>query len=234
MYEMNHDLQVQSFLVGNEQQKVLIIDNLMKNPEAMVDFAANTSFDFDKKEGNYYPGVRVPPPREYFPALMSVIRPILQKEYGIQWHAEMTKAECAISLLTFKPEELSKLQSVPHFDSANPRQFALLHYLCDKKHGGTAFYRHNQTGYETISRERLDNYMHVFKDDLDKNGPPRQEYIRDSNERFTQIGSVDIDYNRLVIYPSYLLHSARVDPLISVDSNPRTGRLTANAFVTFA
>jgi hypothetical protein len=234
MYEMNQELHVQSFLVGNEQQKILIIDNLMKHPEAMVDFAADTSFDLDKKEGNYYPGIRVPPPREYFPALMSVIRPILQQEYGIQWHADMTKAECAISLLTFRPEELSQFQSLPHFDSPNPRQFALLHYLCDKKHGGTAFYRHNATNFETISRERLNGFMDTYMEDLETNGPPQKEYITDSNERFTRIGSVDIDYNRLVIYPSFLLHSARVDPTISVDANPRTGRLTVNAFVAFA
>jgi hypothetical protein len=235
MYEMNRDIQVQSFCVGNEQQKIVIIDSLMKNPQVMVDFAANTPFlGLDKKEGNYYPGIRLPPPREYFPSLMAMISPILCQEYGIQIDAKMTKAECAISLLTYKPEELSKVQSLPHFDSANSRQFALLHYFCDKKHGGTAFYRHNLTGYETVSRERLDNYMDIFIKDIDQNGPPQKEYIVDSNERFTKIGSVDVNYNRLVIYPSFLLHSACIDSTISVDSNPRTGRLTANAFVAFA
>ena len=44
-----------------------------------------------------------------------------------------------------------------------------------------------------------------------------------------------IDYrpNRLVVYPGCLLHSGLVNPVIDVDSNPRTGRLTANIFVDF-
>lgn len=235
MYDMNQDVLVQSVSVGGEKQKILIIDNLMQNPEVMVDFAANTPFlSLNRKGGNYYPGVRVPPPHEYFPSLISLIRPVLEREYGVSPLARMTKAECAISLLTFRPEELSKVQSLPHFDSINPRQFALLHYLCSARHGGTAFYRHNITGYETVSGDRLQHYQEVFLNDIEKNGAPRQEYIADSNERFTRIGSVEVNYNRLVIYPSFLFHSACVDPAVSVDQNPRTGRLTVNSFVAFA
>lgn len=234
MYAMNQNLSVQSVEVGNERQKVLIIDNIMINPEAMVNFAAeNAGFYLHKKEGNFYPGIRLPPPEGYFDSLMEVIRPVLNAEYKISDHAKTTKAECSISLVTLKPEELSKMQSLPHFDSINTNQFALLHYLCDEKHGGTAFYRNNLTNYETVTRERFEHYTTSFVDDIKKNGPPSQEYIVDTNERFTKMASVDLKYNRLIIYRSCLLHSGLIDAAVSVDPNPRTGRLTANTFVAF-
>jgi hypothetical protein len=234
LYAMNKKLIVESINLGNEGEKILIIDNLMISPELMVNFAVEEAgFYLYKKEGNFYPGIRLPPPKGYFDCLMSVIRPILNAEYEINSNAKMTKAECAVSLVTLKPEELSKMQSLPHFDSVNPDQFALLHYLCNEKHGGTAFYRSNLTGYETVTRERFEHYTTTFVEDIENNGPPKQEYFVDSNERFTKIGSVDIKYNRLIIYRSCLLHSGLIDSAISVDPDPRTGRLTANAFVAF-
>lgn len=234
LYAMNNDLSVQTMEVGNERQKILIIDNLMLNPQLMVDFAVEKAeFNLHKKAGNFYPGIRLLPPREYFSCMIDVIRPILNAEYNIAGDAEMTKAECSISLLTLNPEELNSIQSLPHFDSANPNQFALLHYFCSEKHGGTAFYRNNLTGYETVTRERFEHYTTSFMKDIEKNGPPKQEYIVDTNERFTKLGHVDVKYNRMIIYRSCLLHSAHVDPAVSVDTDPRTGRLTANAFVAF-
>lgn len=201
MFTMNANLVVQCLLVGHEKEKVIIIDNVMSNPQFMVDIIVEeAAFDNHIKEGNYYPGLRMPPPKGYFISLMRVIRPILKDVYNIELSAHMTKAESAISLLTVKPEELSDIQSLPHFDSINPAQFALLHYLCDEKHGGTAFYRHNITGFETITKNRFDEYMNIYFDDLDKRGSPKQEYIRQSNERFTKIGDIDIKYNRLIIY----------------------------------
>lgn len=234
LYAMNEELVVKSIHVGNEGQKILIIDNLMSNPKNMIDFAAEKSdFYLYKKEGNFYPGVRLPPPKGYFDCLMKAIRPVINAEYEIDNDAKMTKAECSVSLVTLKPEELSKMQSLPHFDSVNQNQFALLHYLCDEKHGGTAFYRSNLTGYETVTRERFEHYTSSFVEDIKNNGPPKQEYIVDTNERFTKVGSVKIKYNRLIVYRSCLLHSGLIDSGISVDPDPRTGRLTANAFVAF-
>ena len=234
IYAMNKDLVVQSIRVGDEGEKILIIDNIMINPQVMVDFAAEKAgFYLYKKEGNFYPGIRLPPPRGYYDSLMSVIRPILNAEYTIADTAKTIKDECSISLLTLKPEELSKMQSLPHFDSVNPHQFALLHYFCDAKHGGTAFYRSNLTGYETVIAERFEHYKTTFIKDLEDNGAPKSEYITDTNERFTRIGGVDVKYNRLIIYRSCLLHSACVDPNFSINPDPRTGRLTANSFVAF-
>jgi hypothetical protein len=233
LYAMNPDLQIQIHYVGQEKEKVIIIDNLMTNPNLMVDYALeNAQFHYYQKQGNHYPGIRLPPPRQYFESLYNTLRPILNEEYEIAVDAER-KAECSMSLLTLKPEELSTMQSLPHFDSSNSRQFALLHYLCADHHGGTAFYRHRQTGYETVTKERFQHYTACFMEDIKLNGRPQPGYIVDTNERFEKIDTVNARFNRMVIYRSYLLHSACIDPAVSVNPDPRTGRLTANAFVVF-
>src|SRR3954465_9963871 len=101
IYAMNQHLKVQSLEVGNELEKILIIDNVMNKPEVMVSFAAeNANFYLYKKEGNFYPGIRLPPPKGYYDCLMAAIRPILNAEYDIEQGAKTTKAECSISLVT--------------------------------------------------------------------------------------------------------------------------------------
>ena len=40
-------------------------------------------------------------------------------------------------------------------------------------------------------------------------------------------------FNRLVVYPGSLLHSACIHPVRSLSSDPRQGRLTVNTFYDF-
>jgi|GEM_PF-47992 len=233
-YRFNDNLQIQSVTVGDEQQKIIIVDDVLQNPHALVDFAINKhEFEHYKGHCNFYPGIRVPAPAEYSTALMQVIRPILLNEYAdISAEWELNKAECSLSLITVKPENLRKVQATPHFDSANTYQFAILVYLCDESHGGTAFYRHNATQYETITH----NNRKTFEDNYFKEielTPIKKQYFTDSNERFTKIGLVDAKFNRMIIYRSCLLHSPHINPDQSVDADPRTGRLTVNSFFAF-
>lgn len=233
-YKINKDLTVQSIFVGNEGQKIIIADNLLENPHGMVDFAAqNENYERYTGHCNFYPGIKLPAPKQYSDALMALIKPVLVNEYeGISADWEMNKADCAISLITIKPENLRKVQLTPHFDSANTYQFAILLYLCDDSHGGTAFYRHNATGYETITQDTRRNFEdHYFKEIEEK--PQRREYFTESDEHFTRIGLVDAKFNRMIIYRSCLLHSPYINSAHSINSNPRAGRLTVNSFVAF-
>lgn len=233
-YMLNDDLQIKSFTVGNEQQKIIIVDNLLQQPQAMIDFAVSKN-EFEKYKGhcNFYPGIRVPAPADYSAALTPAIHSILIKEYeGIDLDWKMNKAECSLSLITVKPEDLRTVQSTPHFDSANTFQFAILVYLCGEEHGGTAFYRHNATNYETITHENRKHFEEVYFKEL-KEKPIQKGYFTESNENFSKIGMVSAKFNRMVIYRSCLLHSPHINPTQSVDPNPRTGRLTINSFFAF-
>lgn len=233
-YLLNENLQINSFTVGNEQQKIIVVDGLLQQPQNIVNYAASKN-EFERYKGhcNFYPGIRVPAPTEYSAALAPVVHSILLSEYeGIETDWELNKTECSLSLITLKPEDLRKVQSTPHFDSANPYQFAVLVYLCNETHGGTAFYRHNATNYETITHETRKKFEDIYFKELETSSINRG-YFTESNAYFTKTGLVNAKFNRMVIYRSCLLHSAHINPNQSVDSNPLTGRLTINSFFAF-
>ena len=120
---------------------------------------------------------------------------------------------------------------MPHFDATSAGQIAVLHYLCDASHGGTAFYRHRSTGFETITPERLQPYIATLSAELERTPPP-QAYVTGDTPLFEQIGAVEARFDRAVIYPSRLLHSGDIRPS-SLSLDPRRGRLTANSFLVF-
>lgn len=232
---INENLTIESIPIGKENQKILVIDDFLKAPSELVEFAKKNSFEPYPipKPGTGYPGVRLTPPEDYSNALMAFIKPILIEAYGVPFGLEMRKAACSMSLTTTKPEDLGAIQLTPHFDTSAYNQFAILLYLCSELHGGTAFYRHNNTGYEVVTAARSNDYIGIYFSELDKK-ERKPAYFTDSDEFFTKISMVQAKYNRLIIYRSCLIHSPYIsNPEKSVDSNPATGRLTVNSFVAF-
>lgn len=131
------------------------------------------------------------------------------------------------------PDELRPLQRVPHFDCNRAYYFAITHFLHDGTHGGTGLYRHNPTGFENITEDRLEEYIRGGEEYLQAHGDPRPEYFSKSDDHFELFESIDYKPNRLVVYPGTLLHSGLIDPATDIDPDPKTGRLTANIFVEF-
>jgi hypothetical protein len=123
-------------------------------------------------------------------------------------------------------------QRTPHIDTVYPLQFALLHYLCDPDFGGTSFYRHRATGFETLDEDREATYYAVRKGELSQEAPP-QRYVGDDTGHYARIGGCDAQPNRMAIYRSCLLHSGHIRDDKPLVANPRTGRLTANIFVNY-
>jgi len=234
-YALNQNLSIKLLNPAHAAQKIIVIENVLHNPQALIDFAAANSFKPSPRHvsGKGYPGVQLVPPNDYSLAITDFIKPLLQKEFGVDENLAMRKSECAISLMTIKPEDLGALQCVPHFDTSNINQFAVLLYLCDQTHGGTAFYRHNATGLEFVTPQTCDQYLDTFLAEQ-KAHPPAQKYFTDSDARFTKIGWLPAAVNRMVIYRSCVLHSPYLlNPEHSINADPRTGRLTVNTFVAF-
>jgi Family of unknown function (DUF6445) len=107
---------------------------------------------------------------------------------------------------------------------------AVLHYLCDASHGGTAFYRHRETRYESLDAQRVPGYLQSLERELTTHGPPEGEYVRGDGPLFEQIASFDARFNRVLIYRGRALHAGSIAPTATLSSDPLQGRLTANAF----
>jgi hypothetical protein len=228
-FGVNPGSPVRTLRVGREQHAVVVIDDLLREPRSLVEFAATrVEFRRLKQDANFYPGVRAPVPQAYLATLYRAIQPLMHETFGFPTSGPI-KADCSFSLTTLPPDRLNALQRLAHFDTVDPNQLAVLHYLCDPAHGGTAFYRHRETGFEAVTDTRLATYLQTIERDLATNGPPPARYLTGSDERFEQIGSIDAKFNRVIIYRSQMLHSGNVQAG-SLCDDPRTGRLTANAF----
>jgi hypothetical protein len=217
--------------IGEEREPLLQIDGLLQEPQALVDYAATEGrFAPAYGPGGGYPGIRSPAPLDYVEAVVRAVDPLVREGFGLD-RVALGKAECNLSLVTLPAETLVAAQREPHVDTSDPLQFAFLHYLCPASYGGTAFYRHRGTGFETLTPERLDAYEAARE--RERPAEAAMGYIASDTGAFLQTAAVDAMFNRLVIYRSRVLHSGRIAPGAALSPDPRQGRLTANIFLTY-
>jgi hypothetical protein len=213
---------------GNEQLPVLVIDDYLDDPDAMIDMAVKgPAFGYG---GPYYPGVRAPFPADAYATLLGPLAPLLGPIFGYRQSASVR--ECSFSLVTTKPQDLKPIQRLPHFDSLEPIRLAALLFLGrGPNNGGTAFYRHRSTGFESIDAHRFQTYETTLNREIAQSGLPQQDYIGDDNPQFETVGVHEGRFNRMLVYLSATLHSGRIPSDFSFDPNPAKGRLTVNAFL---
>lgn len=223
---------IRSVQIGEHQ--VVLIDNFLEDPQAMVEEACRSRFEAvpgaAQKKG--YPGMRAPAPAGYSFRLTELLDPLIKVNFGVPEQLGVRKSPCSFSLTTVPPAELGPLQRTPHFDSSTAHHMAVLLYLCGEQHGGTGFYRHNATGLQQITARTREQYSAVYCEEIERR-PPRPRYFDDSDEQFTFLGMIPARFNRLVVYSGGLLHSACINPGRSICSDPRQGRLTVNTFYDF-
>lgn len=217
--------------VGNERSPVLIIDGFSDSPDALIDYAA-AKCDFKPVTTKYYPGVRGRAHTSYIETVVARTDGLIRETFGLRGK-RLAGADFDYSMVTTRPADLQMLQLLPHFDATDLYQIAVLHYLCTPDKGGTSFYRHRSTGYETITLERRDAYIKALDADLNAWGMPEQAYIDGDTKIFERIGRVEAAFNRLVAYRSAVLHSGDIPRDFGFANDVRAGRLTLNTFLYY-
>jgi hypothetical protein len=139
--------------------------------------------------------------------------------------------ECFLSVVTRAPADLAPIQRLPHFDGVEPERLAVLLYLDRAERGGTAFYRHRATGFESVDAGRFDVYRSSLEADVGRNGLPEPQYISGDTDSFVQTHTIPGKFNTLVIYRGNTLHCACLRRDFMPDPDPRSGRLTLNLFL---
>jgi hypothetical protein len=213
--------------IGRMRAAVIVIDDFHPDPEGLVaraesqgGFAATSKF---------YPGIRSMGNLPYVQLVRDRLRALLPTEFGPP--NDLIPTECNYSMVTLWPKETIPFQRIPHFDGTDPNTFAVLHYLCDPRHGGTAFYRHRKTGFEVITPENVRDYVRAVEADTAVQGLPPPGYVNGHTPLFEQIASYDAAFNRALVYRGTSLHSGSIPADFVPDANPRTGRLTLNTFL---
>jgi Family of unknown function (DUF6445) len=215
--------------VGAEREPVLVVDDFLAEPQALIDAAAAGAFAPER--GNFYPGLRARLSPIYSFAVRAFLGGAIEDAFGFA--GRVVKGEhAAFSVVTTPPERLALMQRLPHVDTTDPLQLAVLHYLSVPAQGGTCFYRHRATGFETLSQERLPLYTQALQSELDA-ATPAPRYLDGDTDLFARTAQFEGAFNRVLVYRSAALHCADVAPNISFSADPRIGRLTANLFLCY-
>lgn len=222
------DIRLQKLVIGREQAPLVVIDNLLANPDELVDIAATKPFG---NVDTYYPGVRSKVPLTYQRFIIETFRDVFSGYFGLS-EVGLRFTACHFSMVTLPPEKLVYLQRIPHIDSMSSDELAFIHYLFKSDQGGTAFYRHRATGYEYVDLARKTEYWRVVEAEMAGANPADSAYINGDTPLYEQVGTQEGVFNRMLVYRRNSLHSASLARSFVPDPNPRTGRLSINGFLT--
>lgn len=227
MFHLSPDAVIQRLQHGAEQETIVIMDTAIAAPEALVDDAAARAFH---PIGPYYPGVRAALDPVLHDTIVSALSRLTATLYGVE--SRDWAAECYYSLVTTPPERLAPIQRLPHFDGCEEDRFAALLFLCPETFGGTSFYRHRSTGFETVGAARFAAYKNSLEADVKRFGLPHPSYIDEGAPIFERIARYDAAMNRMLIYRGKALHCSAVAAPARLSPDPRRGRLTLNVFLS--
>lgn len=217
---------------GISQSPVVVIDDFSGDAERIARIAEALG-PFPEVTTEYYPGVRrVLNERDEY-AWTYVRRACEGASQFIAGAFDVEDFELlrgSFSMVTLQPNQLSPPQRAPHFDSTDPKYYALLHYLRVPDGSGTAFYRQRSTSIERVTEANLEIFARTAQLEAAEL-PADSGYINGSDAFFEQIGAVEAVPDRMIIYQGSLLHSGIIPPGMSFSADPKEGRLTANIFV---
>lgn len=212
--------------IGSEGEPVVVVDDLVADPAALVEQAAALALT---PMGAFYPGLRASVPASYCAEIAPLVGTAMRRIFG--YHARMRFERALFSLVTTPSAELSLAQRIPHVDGVEEGRVAIVHFLGAVDHGGTSFWRHRSTGFETVDQTRQRRYLDTLRADFDRLGEPPPAYIGADTAVFERTALFDARPNRALIYRSKLLHCAAV-PDRPLSADPRLGRLTVASFLT--
>jgi len=224
---LNPDARMELRRIGREGHPLLIIDDVLTDPEALI--AEAKAAPFAQPPHTRYPGLNAPLPRFYAEGLMQALNVPLARGFGLP--ANLPKTLFGFfALATQAPEELEPVQKVPHHDSPDPFRIAMVHYLCRDMGGGTAFFRHKATGFEGVDGRRREAYVRHASAELEAVGDTLTRHVTHETPNYEMIDFAELKFNRLVVYRSHVLHSGLLEGA-HLSDDPATGRLTANSFI---
>jgi hypothetical protein len=213
--------------VGKERQPLLVVDDVLADPDAMI--AAAREAEFYTPPHTHYPGLNAPLPEAYYRTVVTALRGPIAAAFGLS-SAAVLKYFGFFALATTGVAEAEPIQKIPHHDGPDPGRLAMVHYLCRGDHGGTGFFRHKATGFESVDQARHDPYVAIAKAQLAAAGVGGAAFAGADMADYELIDQAECVFNRLVIYRNHVLHSALLSPR-GAAADPGLGRLTANGFI---
>jgi hypothetical protein len=212
--------------MGREGEPLVVIDGFSGDVEGLL--AAGRAAQY-QHAGASYPGIRSWADPSYLDRRRPLMFQIMQQIFGFGRGVRMDAS--TFSLVTLAEADLAPRQCLPHYDHAGGEVVAVMHYLLGPESGGTAFYRHRRTGFETVTPPRERVYNAALTEDEREYGMPPPRYFHGDSDWFEMIDEVEARPDRLVLYRGRQLHSGVIPDPAMLSSDPGLGRLTINMFL---
>jgi hypothetical protein len=213
-----------------------VVDDFLKHPEALVEYACNNADAFEMQEIGY-PGVLADVSANAMGEIHHFLRSRMSREFSFMRGDIRTSTY--LSMATRQPDELAPLQRLCHSDprqSADRRNYAGLVYLFkDERLGGTGFYQWKERKLiEEATALEINNpgsSLPFLQEHFQMYREPAQ-YMSGSNEVAELLMEVPARFNRLVFYSGDLPHSAHIPQPELLSPDFSKGRLTLNCFAS--
>jgi hypothetical protein len=210
----------------------LIIDEMLLEPDSLVQFAASQVNAFRAVDFNFYPGIFLDPPQQFTALLADTFNTRARRHFDAR---RLLQMHCRLSLVTKQPQELSPTQCLCHrdrpmLDARHSIQACILYLFRDAALGGTAFYKPARSEQET--QQLFADAQHLPSAQFFSKYAMMPRYLAESNSWFERVGSVPARWNRCIFFDSFGFHSGDIPRPEKLSADPLTGRLTANGFFT--
>ena len=213
----------------SRERSCVVIDDVLANPQAMVDWAAGQTFSAPRD--NPYPGVVLDPPAAVTQRMSDYFATYARGRLGGR---RTQAATLRFSMVTLPAAQLRPIQWQCHRDrlAVNPERVlyaaSVLYLFRDPRLGGTNFYE------PTAPREQLTQMF----GDTDTLSPEQfgeryglqPSYMAGSNAFFERVAQVSAAWNRMIFYDGSQFHSGEINEPAGMSADPRLGRLTLNGF----
>lgn len=226
-FALNREIRIQLRRIGHEAQPLLVIDNVLADPQAMI--AAAQAGGFYVPGHTKYPGLNAPLPEAYYQTVVTGLRGAIEAAFGLPRDAWI-KFFGFFALATTPADQAQPIQKIPHYDSLDAGRLAMVHYLCRGDFGGTGFFRHKATGFESVDASREAAYVAAASAEIEHAPGSLTDYAGDGMAYYDLAGQAEAVFDRLILYRTHVLHSALLKGA-ALSPNPAAGRLTANGFI---
>ena len=191
------------------QIPVMLVDNIFANPLGVRELALALPFE---PAGAHYPGrkAELPEGHESLGRFLGQVREAVTRHYlprigslpDGRRPASISRMETDFAITDVHPSELTKEQTRPHIDHV---PFFGLVYLNPTDRGGTLFFRAKTQVAPSTGR---------------------MGYQVESDDYVELCGKIEGRFNRLAIYPGFILHTGEVKDWIETQARFDEPRLT--------
>lgn len=209
----------------------VVIDEVLTDPQALVDVALRHRKAFAPPSGNAFPGPELPLPDA---AVERFVDCFSQHARGALGARRVLRATGRLSLVTLPPERLAPLQRVCHRDRLGAGgdecvAAGVLYLFRDPALGGTSFFRPRAAAAETEALMHRWAAIDPAAFERETGWPPA--YMTGSNQHFEHVIEIPARWNRLIFYDGSRFHGSHITQPARLCEDPLRGRLTLNLFL---